>query len=77
MCHVSVCFVVAAYSLTAVSTASCFVWSHKLVLQIMFGQKTPRMRLKLWFMKVSSLLIMLVVVVQVSEPYSSMVLMLS
>lgn len=61
---------------SCVSTASCFVRSHELVLQIVFGQKTPRMRLRQWFMKVYSLLIMLVVFLLVLEPYSSMVLML-
>lgn len=55
---------------------SCFVRYHKLVLQIVFGQKTPRMRRRQSFMKVYSLLIMLVVVLQVLEPYSSTVLML-
>lgn len=39
---------------SCVSSASCFVRSHELVLQIVFGQKTPRMRLRQWFMKVYS-----------------------
>ena len=64
--HVSVCFVIAVVFLHSVcpiqlhfllnnciSTVSCFVHSHRLMLLIVFGQKTPRMRLRQWFMKVA------------------------
>lgn len=79
--RVSACFVTAVVFLrsaypvqfhfllnSCVSAVSCVVRSHRLVLLIVFGQKTARTHLGQWFTKVCSMLIMLVAVLQVSQP---------
>ena len=53
------------------SIGSCLVRSHRLMLVMRFGQKTLRIRLRQWLMNVCSFLVMLMVVLQVSDPYSS------